>query len=142
MASKREAALTMLYKILEDGLGGVPVKKNANLPEKVPESGLCIVSDGKPGEPQVTLSPLTYHYAHSVPVEIFVPIDDDPDSLLDELAVRVGTILAKERTLKGLCDWVEAAAPETDELVDLGMAGIKAALITVTLHYDTQDPLK
>ena len=32
------------------------------LPERVPAAGLVILRDGEPGEPEVTLSPLRYHY--------------------------------------------------------------------------------
>ena len=34
------------------------------LPERVPAEGLLILRDGEPGEPEVTLSPLRYHYQH------------------------------------------------------------------------------
>ena len=34
------------------------------LPERVPASGLLILRDGEPGEPEVTLSPLRYHSQH------------------------------------------------------------------------------
>lgn len=34
------------------------------LPERVPAEGLLILRDGDPGEPEVTLSPLRYHYQH------------------------------------------------------------------------------
>jgi hypothetical protein len=34
------------------------------LPERVPAAGLLILRDGEPGEPEVTLSPLRYHYQH------------------------------------------------------------------------------
>ncbi|MFN3616236.1 MAG: acyl-CoA transferase, partial [Rubrimonas sp.] len=34
------------------------------LPERLPAAGLLILRDGEPGEPEVTLSPLRYHYQH------------------------------------------------------------------------------
>jgi len=34
------------------------------LPERIPAEGLPIPRDGEPGEPEVTLSPLAYHYQH------------------------------------------------------------------------------
>lgn len=49
--------------------------------------------------------------------------------------------IAADRTLNGLCDWVE---PETPEPVDLrveGPASLKAAVIPVVLHYSSADPL-
>lgn len=34
------------------------------LPERVPGDGLLILRDGELGDPEVTLSPLRYHYQH------------------------------------------------------------------------------
>ena len=39
------------------------------LPERVPAEGLLILRDGEPGEPEVTLSPLRYHYQHRAEIE-------------------------------------------------------------------------
>jgi hypothetical protein len=39
------------------------------LPERVPADGLLILRDGEPGEPEVTLSPLRYHYRHRAEIE-------------------------------------------------------------------------
>ena len=42
------------------------------LPERVPTEGLLILRDGEPGEPEVTLSPLAYHYQHRAEIESVV----------------------------------------------------------------------
>lgn len=42
------------------------------LPERVPADGLLILRDGEPGEPDVTLSPLAYHYRHRAEIEAVV----------------------------------------------------------------------
>jgi len=42
------------------------------LPERVPADGLLILRDGEPGEPEVTLSPLRYHYQHRAEIESVV----------------------------------------------------------------------
>jgi hypothetical protein len=42
------------------------------LPERVPAAGLLILRDGEPGEPEVTLSPLRYHYQHRAEIEAVV----------------------------------------------------------------------
>ena len=54
---------------------------------------------------------------------------------------RFGTVLAADRTLGGLCDWVEAEAPRAVDLPVEGAASFKAAVIPVVLHYTTADPL-
>ena len=75
-----------------------------------------MLRDGEPGEPEVTLSPLAYHYQHRA-------------------------ALAANRTLGGLCGWVEAEAPRPVDLPVDGAASLKAAVIIVVLHYSTADQL-
>ncbi len=44
------------------------------LPERVPSAGLLILRDGEPGDPEVTLSPLRYHYQHRAEIEAVMPV--------------------------------------------------------------------
>ena len=59
----------------------------------------------------------------------------------DTLIAAIGTTLAADRTLGGLCDWVEAEAPASVDLPVEGAVSLKAAVVTVVLHYSTADPL-
>ena len=63
------------------------------------------------------------------------------DTLFDALTASIGATLAADRTLGGLCDWVEAEAPEPVDLPIEGAAALKAAVIFVVLYYVTLDPL-
>jgi hypothetical protein len=110
------------------------------LPERVPADGLLILRDGEPGEPEVTFSPLRYHYQHRAEIEAVVQ-GADRDAAFDTLTASIGTALAADRTLSGLCDWVEAEAPRPVDLAVEGAASLKAATIAVVLHYATDDPL-
>ena len=110
------------------------------LPERVPAGGLLILRDGEPGEPEVTLSPLTYHYQHRAEIEAVVQ-GADRDGSFDTLCASIGTAIATDRSLGGLCDWVEAEAPESVDLPVEGAASLKAAVIKVSLFYSTSDPL-
>lgn len=110
------------------------------LPERVPALGLLILRDGEPGEPEVTLSPFSYHYQHRAEIEAVVQ-GPDRDVLFDTLTASIGTVLAADRTLGGLCEWVEAKAPQPVDLPVEGAASLKAAVIPVVLHYSTADPL-
>ncbi|MGB5067021.1 MAG: acyl-CoA transferase, partial [Albidovulum sp.] len=49
--------------------------------------------------------------------------------------------LEADRTLGGLCDWVEPEAPASVDLPIEGAAALKAAVITIVLHYTTTGPL-
>ena len=111
------------------------------LPERVPAAeGLLILRDGEPGEPEVTLSPLAYHYQHRAEIEAVVQ-GSDRDTTFDTLTASIGAAIAADRTLGGLCDWVEAEAPRPIDLPVEGAASLKAAVIPVVLHYTTADPL-
>ena len=74
------------------------------LPERVPTEGLLILRDGEPGEPEVTLSPLRYHYQHRAEIEAVVQ-GAARDTDFDTLTASIGAALAADRTLGGLCDW-------------------------------------
>jgi hypothetical protein len=140
--SKRERVLDALFTALGATIpAGTTLLRNAVLPERVPAAGLMILRDGDPGEPAVTLSPLRYHYQHRAEVEAVVQSATDRDAAFDMLAVGVGVTLAVDRTLGGLCDWVEAEAPHPVDLAVDGAATLKAAVITIVLHYASADPL-
>ena len=111
------------------------------LPERVPANGLLILRDGEPGEPDVTLSPLRYHYQHRAELEVVIQTGTGRASALDDLTTAIGAALEADRTLGGLCDWVEPEAPASVDLPIEGAAALKAAVITVVLHYTTPGPL-
>ena len=139
MPSKRELILAALHARLQTL--AAPVLRGDVLPERIPATGLIILRDGKPGEPEVTLSPLTYFYEHRAELEVVIQAGTGRDALFDVLVGSIGAVLAADRTLGGLCDWVEAEAPEAIDLPIDGAAALKAAVITIVLHYATPDPL-
>lgn len=138
MPTIRESVLTALHMRLT----ALPanVLRGEVLPERVPAAGLLILRDGEPGEPEVTLSPLAYHYQHRAEIEAVVQ-GTDRDATFDTLCASIGAAIATEHTLGGLCDWVEAEAPRPVDLPVEGAASLKAAVIAVVLHYTTADPL-
>ena len=109
--------------------------------ERIPATGLIILRDGKPGDPEVTLSPLRYHYQHRAELEVVVQAPNGRASAFDTLIAAIGIALEADRTLGGLCDWVEPEAPASVDLPIEGAAALKAAVITVVLHYTTTGPL-
>jgi hypothetical protein len=139
MPTTRETILTALHARLQTL--AAPVLRGDVLPERIPATGLIILRDGKPGEPEVTLSPLTYFYEHRAELEVVIQAGSGRDALFDALTASIGAALATDRTLGGLCDWVEAEAPEPVDLPIEGAAALKAAVITVVLHYTTTGPL-
>ena len=139
MPTTRETILAALQARLQP-LAAVALRDDV-LPERIPASGLIILRDGQPGEPEVTLSPLRYHYQHRAELEVIVQTGTGRASAFDTLIAAIGTALEAERTLGGLCDWVEPEAPASVDLPIEGAAALKATVITVVLHYTTTGPL-
>ena len=140
MPTVRETILAALHARLQTL--AAPILRGDVLPERIPATGLIILRDGKPGEPEVTLSPLSYFYEHRAELEVVIQAGTGRDALFDALAADIGAAIATDRTLGGLCDWAEAEAPEPVDLPIEGAAALKAAVIIVVLHYSTADPLR
>lgn len=142
MTSKREEVLSALHALLLQ-LPGPSVQRNEPLPIELPAGGLVILRDGSPGEPEVTLSPSTWVWHHLTDLEVLMPGETQAlrDAALDALLQQLGALLATDPTLGGLCDWVEAQAPETEDLTAEGAAPVKGALVPVLLIYGSPDPL-
>lgn len=139
MPTTRENILAALQARLQP-LAALVLREEV-LPERIPASGLIILRDGQPGEPEVTLSPLRYHYQHRAELEVVVQAGTSRASAFDNLIAAIGTAMEADRTLGGLCDWVEPEAPASVDLPIEGAAALKAAVITVVLHYTTTGPL-
>ena len=67
MKSKREQALQGLFLCLQNGLSDVAVTRNDPVPIKIPKTGLMILRDGDPGEPEVTLSRTQFYQTVFIP---------------------------------------------------------------------------
>jgi len=135
----RETVLAALHARLQP-LAALTLRDEV-LPERIPAAGLIILRDGQPGEPEVTLSPLRFHYLHRAELEVVVQAPNGRASTFDTLIVAIGAAIEADRTLGGLCDWVEAEAPASVDLPIDGAAALKAAVITVVLHYTATGPL-
>lgn len=142
MATKRETILQALFARLS-GIIGPHVLRNANLPERVPAGGIVILRDGDPGEPEVLLSPPEYVYEHRADADVLVDAATPAarDTIFDSVMQAIGSAIAADRSLGGLCDYAETAAPVPVDLIVEGAPGFKAATLPIILHYGTPDPL-
>ena len=86
-------------------------------PRRSRTAGVIILRDGDPGEPAVLLSPPEYVYEHRAELEVAMAGGTSAarDAAFDALLQAIGAAIAADRTLGGLCDWVEAEAPEPAE---------------------------
>lgn len=142
MPTSRELTLQALLAALKT-VPGTTVLREEVLPERLPSGGLVILRDGDPGAPEVTLSPLAYHYEHRAELEVIVQSKTPAARALtfDTIVQAIGSTLVADRTLDGLCDWIEAQAPQPVDLPMEGGVALKAAIISVILTYTTADPL-
>lgn len=141
--SQRENAIGALFAVLGRLSLGTTVKRNAALPERIADHAMAILRDGEMGEPEVSLSPLTYHWQHQVAIELFVadPDTSTRDSRMDGLLTELAFLIEADRTLAGVVEYAEIGQPKFDELAPEGTSGIKACLLPVVLHYSSAGPL-
>ncbi len=141
--SQRENAIGALFSILGQLSLGTMVKRNAALPERIADHAMAILRDGEMGEPDVSLSPLTYHWQHQVVIELFVADPDAAarDARMDGLLTELASLIEADRTLAGVVEYAEIGQPKFDELAPEGTSGIKACLLPVVLHYSSAGPL-
>ncbi|KZL02655.1 hypothetical protein PsAD26_04736 [Pseudovibrio sp. Ad26] len=142
--STSEQVLMALFEMLQSNIPeGVKLLRNEAYPERIPAAGILILRDGDPGEPEVTLSPPSYLYEHRAEVDLLVEAREAEarDANFDTLKQTVGAAIASDRSLGGLCDYMESEAPAPIDLALEGTEAIKAATITIKLIYASSDPL-
>jgi hypothetical protein len=143
MPSRREAVLDAIKTVVAGALPAAEVKRNLDKPERIPPGGFVIIRDGDPGEPEVLLSPLIYVYEHRIPLELaaFASTSLTREQVLDQMLVAIGTAVAADRTLGGLCDFVETEAPTSDDLEAAGAISGRWADAAIIASYATANPL-
>lgn len=143
MASRREQVLAAVKTLLAGALPNADVKRNQAKAERIGPGGSVIIRDGEPGEPEVDLSPLRYHYMHRIPLEIAVyeSATLTREERLDQVLSAIGGAVEGDRTLGGLCEYLEAEAPSTDDLEVMGALAGRWADAAIVAHYTTPSPL-
>lgn len=87
MPTTRETILAALHARLQP-LTALTLRDEV-LPERIPAAGLIILRDGQLGEPEVTLSPLRYHYLHRAELEVVVQAGTGRASTFDDLITAI-----------------------------------------------------
>jgi hypothetical protein len=141
--SRAEQVLEAVKAALET-IPSVAVERNSVLPEKIPDSGLIILRDGDPGEPEQALGGFgSTYYQHAVEVEVYVEEGDAAarDAAFDDLLQQIGAVLETDPTLGGLAFGLTYGRPESSIEPVAGAPAIKTATLTVTVDYESDAPL-
>jgi len=143
VASKREQILEALKVLVQAALPHSDVERNRDKPQSIGPGGTVIIRDGEPGEAEVMLSPLTYLWDHRIPVEVAVYESGGktPAEVLDDMLRPIGAAIAADRTLAGLCDWVDLTAPITAGIESFGVEPGRWADFDFVATYATSNPL-
>jgi hypothetical protein len=143
--SKRRDVMIAVRALVAAALPSARVRgfdQEARKPVQADPGGDIVGFPGEPGEPEVTLSPPTYTYTHSIPIEAAAPLgSSDPDSALDWMLGTIGAAIVADRTLGGLCLFLEGAAPDVAEAATDGTTTIRWAGFNIVATYETTDPL-
>lgn len=120
------------------GLSGFD--KDTTKPQRVGAGGHVIGHPGEPGEPEVDLSPLSYNYSHRLFLEVVGP-DGQGGAALDGMIETLGTAIAADPFLGGLCEFFSAEAPDRNDRTTEAVATTNWALVPLTAEYSTSNPL-
>lgn len=144
MAGERVKVLQAVEDLWRRALPAADIARNKSKAGRVMPGGRVIVRDGDPGEPtDIILSPLTYTYAHRVPIDV-AAYAEGPKSAADvltEMLTAVSLEHAKDRTLGGLCEWSEFEAPAPDDAEPAAGEPFRWAEVVLVCTYDTRHPL-
>ena len=144
--SKRLQVLAGVRALVQRALPGATVRGMANddaKPERTSELGDVIIRSGDPGQPDIDLSPPTYWWEHSIPIEVAAYKSQTATSqqVLDVMLMAIGAEIVADRTLGGLCLYLDAEAPTDGETTTGGAATMGWADFAIVASYSTTSPL-
>lgn len=150
MPSKRERILNALFALLApiaaDFSPSPLIQRNGDLPQKIGPEGLIVLRDGNAGDAPAEYcigAPEPYTWDFKPLLEIAVqdagPAERDPQ--FDALVTAVSAVVMANRTLGGLCDWLDAVLPDAADKPIANAPGIKGATIPLSISYSSASPL-
>ena len=138
--SKREQVAQALKALVAAAVPNATVSRGPAKPGRIYPGGTVLIEDSDPGEPETTLSPLSYSYQHPFGLTVYGWPGSTPADL-DALLTPIGSAIAAARTLSGLCEWLEASAPALDDADALGVEAVPSAQLQIVAHYTTASPI-
>ncbi len=143
MPSTREQVIQAVVDLVKAALPQAAHYRNEVKQRTIPAGGYVNIDDGDPGDPEVTLNPTTWIYEHEIPVELAIGSKgaETAEIRLDTMMQAIGTAVAGDRTLGGLCDYLQVMAATTEPLTAEGAKVSRSGLVGIVAVYGTTDPL-
>lgn len=145
MEATPSTVLSAFKAMLDEEFGSAKVTRpgagDTSKPTRMEPGGLVVMRDGDPGDPEVILSPQRWIYTHRIGLEIAPFQADDPRAALTTMLKPFAARIARDPFLGGLADWMEAEAPNTDQVDTLGAPSLTWATVDVLVTYTTSNPL-
>ena len=114
--------------------------EDVSMPDRVAAGGTIQAESGDPGTPEYDLSPIAYTYTHTIPVAAMLPATAGDQALADLIAP-IGTAVAANRALGGLCNWLDVTAPVFTSEDAPGTVPLRVASFEFIAEYTISNPL-
>lgn len=144
--SHRLDVLKQIKRLIEAALPGAQVlglDGEEAAPARVPDGGRVILRTGDPGEAEMDLSPLRYNYEHRIPIEVaaYKSAGRTAEEALDDMLMAIDAAIIADRFLGGLCTYLDAMAPGTEDIFAEGATPLRGADLLLIASYTTASPL-
>ena len=140
METKREAALSGLFDLLQSVDESLTVRRGDESVIEIPAGGLLDMADGTLGDADVTLSPVRYYWVHQVPLSVLVE-GDHRQARMDALLQAIGAGLLANPTLDDVILHMRLGEIEISDYAEKNAAPVKQASFQVIMEYETDNPL-
>ncbi|MBA4092258.1 MAG: hypothetical protein C0494_16935 [Sphingobium sp.] len=135
------AVLALVQRALQ-GHAVIGLEDGAERPRRTHELETATVRDGELDEPDVDLSPPTWHWTHRVPIELRAfKQTRSLRTVLDEMAGKVGAAVAADRFLGGLVSFLDVSGLDVEPLSSFGSRTELGASFDIIATYSTITPL-
>lgn len=145
MASHREQVIVGFLARLVSAFPAAEVERDAPWPKRPAPGGQVILHDGDPGEAEESFSPHQFTWRHELELELFAPTAptvEQRHQLMDDMLTTLDAAIASDRSLGGLCAWLEpSSSARPDDVTTENGQPLRAAQVTVMAEYTTSSRL-
>lgn len=142
--TKQRDVLLAVKSLVQAALPGASVQgfdQNATKPDRIVSPGGLVIGDpAHPGEPEIDLSPPAYNYRHEIWLDV-AAANGAGGEPLDTMLAAIGAAIAADRTLGGLCDYLDCGAAELGSRDGEMVTAVNWAAVPIIAEYVTSNPL-